>query len=96
MHTWAPDIYEEKLLEEILHRVERELKIKNANNDDKKKLITNEMLECYNDCVYFIENYLYTDKNPFFFSMKIQTLVPYMLFDFQVETVDKIIKAIET
>jgi len=28
--TWASEIYEDKLLEEILHRVERELKIELA------------------------------------------------------------------
>lgn len=93
--TWAPIEYEEKLLEELLHRVTREAKIKSLPQNDAKELMKQEMLECYNDCVYFIENYLYTDKNPWFFSNKIQTIVPYLLFDFQVETVDKIILAIE-
>lgn len=94
--TWASPEYEDLLLDEILNRVTRELTIKEASKEEKKQIITKEMFECYNDCVYFIENYLRCDKNPWFFSDKIQTLVPYILFDFQVETVDKIIKAIET
>jgi hypothetical protein len=92
---WSSPEYEDKLLEEILHRVTRELQIKNATGKDKEKLIRNELLDCYNDPVYFIENYLWTDKNPFFFSNKIQTLVPFLMFDFQVNTIDTLLKAIE-
>lgn len=93
--TWASEIYEDKLLEEILHRVERELKIELATWKEKEALIRNELLECYNDPVYFIENFLYTDKNWLLFSNKIQTLVPYLLFDFQVDTIDKLLDAVE-
>jgi len=93
--TWAPDIYEDKLLDEILLRVSRELKIKEAKPKEKEKIITKELLECYEDPVYFIENYLYTDKNPFFFSNRIQTLVPYLLFEFQIETIDQLLDAVE-
>lgn len=92
---WSTDEYENQLLEAILWRVQRELEIKESDNNTKKVLIQNEMSECYNDCVYFIENYLYLDKNPWFFSDRIQTLVPYILFQFQIETVDQIIEAIE-
>lgn len=95
METLATEWWEDKLLEEILSRVERELTIKNSNKEDKKKIITNEMLYCYSDPVYFVESYLYTDKNPSFFSNKIQTLAPYRLFDFQVETLDKLLLAVE-
>lgn len=93
-NTWATSEYEDKLLNEILHRVKRELTIKQAKLDDKKALIKKELLECYSDPVYFIENYLYTDKNPNFFSEQIQTLVPYLLFDFQVKTIDNLLEAV--
>ena len=54
-----------------------------------------EMEECFLDPIYFIENYLFLDKNPWFFSDKIQTLVPYLLFDYQVQTIDTLMKCID-
>lgn len=97
--VWASPEYEDKLLEEVLHRVERELRIKHpevgAFSASAEELVKSELLECYGDPVYFIENYLYTDKNPGFFSDRIQTLVPFLLFDFQVETVDALLAAVE-
>ena len=92
--VWATPEYETKLLQEILSRVERELKIDNATPKEKEDIIRKELLECYNDPVYFIENYLYTDKNPRFFSKQIQTLVPFLLFDYQVETIDILLDAV--
>jgi hypothetical protein len=92
--TWASEIYEDKLLEELLSRVERELKINNAKPEEKKKLITKELLDCYEDPNYFIENYLYTDKNSDFFSDRIQTIVPFLLFDYQAETIYTLLDAV--
>ena len=92
--NWCSDEYENKLLDEILHRVSRELKIKETKWEEKKQLITKEMYDCFEDPVYFIENYLFTDKNPSFFSDKIQTLVPFLLFDFQADTIDKLFDAV--
>jgi hypothetical protein len=62
--TWRTEIYEDLLLEEVLNRVKREIQIKEAKGKDREELIRYEMLTCYNDPVYFIENFLYTDKNP--------------------------------
>lgn len=93
-NTWATPEYEDKLLEEILSRITRELEIKGAKGEDKKQLIKKELLDCYEDPVYFIENFLYIDKNPWFFSDKIQTLVPYLLFEYQFETIDELLDAV--
>jgi hypothetical protein len=49
---------------------------------------------CHDDCVYFIENYLYTDKNKNLFSDRVGTLVPYLLFPYQIETVDTIVESV--
>lgn len=95
MSVWSTPEYENRLLEEVMSRVERELRIKQANWKEKESIIRNELLDCYNDPVYFIENYLYTDKNPGFFSDKIQTLVPFLLFDFQAKTIDELLEAVE-
>lgn len=95
MAVWATPEYETKLLEEVLSRVTRELKIKQANGKDKEALIRGELLDCYNDPVYFIENYLWTDKNPGFFSDRIQTLVPFLLFDFQADTIYELLDSVE-
>jgi len=92
--TWATPEYEDKLLEEILSRVYRELKIKEATWKGKKQLIKKELLDCYEDPVYFIENFLYIDKNPWFFSDRIQTLVPYLLFEYQFETIDELLDGV--
>lgn len=62
--VWATREYEDKLLDEILHRAERELKIRTATKEERERLVKAELFECYADPVYFIENYLYTDKNP--------------------------------
>jgi hypothetical protein len=94
--TWASPEYEDKILEEIHFRNERKLKIYLADAKVKQEIINKEIWECYSDPVYFIENYLYTDKNPWFFTDKIQTLVPFMLFDYQVETVDKLLEAVQS
>ena len=96
--TFATPEYEDKLLDELLSRITRDIEIKESLKWDKKKakkIIEQEMLACFDDCVYFIEHYLFTDKNPAFFSDRIGTYVPYLLFDYQVETVDLVIKAIE-
>lgn len=67
MKTLATHEYESKLLDALLGRVERDLEIEHLGKVDKakqKERIMQEMKECYDDPVYFIENYLYTDKNP--------------------------------
>jgi len=96
--TFATTEYENKLLDEILRRVARDIEIRELLKWDKKKaqkIIEQEMLECYSDPVFFIENYLFTDKNPFFFSDRIGTKVPYLLFDYQVETIDILLECVE-
>ena len=96
--TWATPEYEDRLLTCLLGRIERDLEIEQAKKKDPKKhkaIIKNEMVECYHDPVYFIENFLFTDKNPFFFSDKIGTKVPYILFDYQIETIDTLFKCVE-
>lgn len=93
--SWASPEYENKILKEIISRTERGLKILNSSNEEKQKLIFNEMKECNDDPVYFIENYCFTDKNPWFFSDRIQTLVPFLLFDYQVDAIDEMKKAVE-
>lgn len=95
MSVWSTPEYEDRLLDEVLHRVKRELTIKNAPSREKEKLIREELLLSYEDPVYWIENYLYTDKNPGFFSDRIQTHVPFLLFDFQAETIDQLYDAVE-
>lgn len=98
MQTWSSYEYESSLLDALLGRVERELSIKKAKKEDPEeynRLIKKEMIECYFDPVFFVQNYLYTDKNPFLFSNRIQTLVPYLLFEFQIETIDKLLEAVE-
>lgn len=92
--TWSSQEYEDKILEELLSRVTRELKIQNAKGKEKEALITSELLDCFNDPCYFIENYLYTDKNSDFFSDRIQTLVPFLLFDYQAETIYTLLDAV--
>lgn len=65
--TWATEIYEDKLLDALLGRVERDLEIEHLGKVDKakqKERIMLEMKECYDDPVFFVQNYLYTDKNP--------------------------------
>ena len=65
--TFATPEYEEQLLEALLGRIERDLEIQHLGKTDKvkqKERIIQEMTECHNDPVYFIENYLYTEKNP--------------------------------
>lgn len=69
-------------------------KLKTTNPAKYKEYIFNEMRACHNDCVYFIQNYLYTDKNKNLFSDRIGTLVPYLLFPYQVETVDKLVASV--
>jgi hypothetical protein len=87
--------YEDKLLDEVISRTSRELKIKEAKGEEKQRLITKELFDVHEDPIYFIENFLRMDKNPKFFSNRIQTLVPYLLFDFQVETIDQLLDAVE-
>lgn len=96
--TFATVEYEDSLLDAILGRIQRDLEIDHAQKTDKEQylmLIKNEMLESYSDPVYFIENFLWCDKNPFFFSDRIQTLVPYLLFDYQIETIDTLKRCAE-
>lgn len=95
--VWATPEYESKLLEEVLSRVTRELELKFLLETDEKAYwarVTEEMRECHDDPVYLIENYLWTDKNPGFFSDRIQTLVPFLLFEFQVDTIDQFLDCV--
>lgn len=92
---WGSLEYEEKVLDELISRVKRDNDIKTWSNEKKKAIIQKEIYECYNDCVYFIENFLVTDKNPWFFSERIKNPVPFLLFDYQVKTVDKTVFCIE-
>jgi len=72
--TWATPEYENYLLDAVLDRVKRDLEIAEAEKNDPDKfqsMIRKEMLECYEDPVFFIQNYLFTDKNPGFFSSRI-------------------------
>jgi hypothetical protein len=95
---YATQEYEDSLLDEVLSRISREQEIKELIKSDKDKAtvkIQQEMIKCYQDPVYFIESYLYTEKNEAFFSDRIGKMVPYLLFDYQVSTVDLTIEAIE-
>jgi len=96
--TWATKEYEDKILDAVLDRVKRDLEIAEAEKNDPAKyneMIRKEMLECYHDPVYFIQNYLFTDKNPGFFSGRIETKVPFLLFDYQIETIDILLECVE-
>lgn len=94
--VWATPEYEEILLDALQDRAKRNTAINQARNNPEEftRLVSEEMTECYNDPVYFIENYLYTDKNENFFSSQIRTLVPFLLFDYQVETIDGFLESV--
>jgi hypothetical protein len=96
--SYATPEYEDNLLDEILSRIARDQEIKELIKSDKEKAknkIQREMIKCYQDPVYFIESYLYTEKNEAFFSERIGKMVPYLLFDYQVQAVDDTIACIE-